>query len=85
MIQSHIDSITSYGMVLKFEKFFHLSDRFFGLDSLISLGTYQKHDIILHPNSTSFNFQKNWSFNMVSDFDLAKGSEFDLPLCDLNI
>ena len=41
MIRSHIGSTRNCGVVFKFEKFSHLSDRSFGLSSLLLvLGTY---------------------------------------------
>ena len=38
MIWSHIGSIRNCGVVLKLDRFFHLSDWSFGLNSLIELG-----------------------------------------------
>ena len=38
MIQSHISSITNCEVVLKLERFFHLSGQSFGLNSSIGLG-----------------------------------------------
>ena len=37
MTRSHINFIGDYGVVLKFERFFHLFDRSYGLDSYIRL------------------------------------------------
>ena len=37
MIRSHIGSTQEYGVVIKLEKFFHLSGRSFGLGSPIGL------------------------------------------------
>ena len=40
MIQFHIGSTRDCKVVLKLKRFFHLSGRSFGLDSLIGFGTY---------------------------------------------
>ena len=51
MIRSHICTTKNYRVVFKFERFFHLSDRSFGLSFFIGLKHLSQSQGIVNPSN----------------------------------